>query len=64
MENKEKSMFAAVISSADEINNNHDWKISTLNNGVPVETVIMQLKALIKNFENSYFNDFNNKLIK
>ena len=63
MENKEKPIFAAVISGAEDIENK-DWSISTINNGIPKEVVIMQLKSLIKNFENNYFNDFNNKLIK
>ena len=62
MENKEKVMFAAVISPLNHDIKEPNWKINTLNNGVPIEAVMMQLKALIKNYEDEYFDNFNNKI--
>ncbi len=60
VENKEGAMFAAVISGS--IDGGHtEWKISTINNLVPIETVIIQLKSLTKNLENDYFDSFNNR---
>ena len=61
-DNTEKPIFAAVISSPTEYINDSEWKTNIINKGVPREVIIMQLKALIKNFENSYFSDFDNKI--
>lgn len=63
MDNK-RVIFAAVISDSKEPDSESEWKVNTLNNGVPLEAVIMQLKALIKNYENNYFDSFDNKLTK
>lgn len=39
-----------------------DWYLKIINNNVPPEVVIMQLKSLIKNYEKMYFDEFTSKL--
>ncbi len=56
------SRFALSITSYRNLDKELDWKVDTINLGIPTEVVIMQLKALIKNYEEGYFNNFNNKL--
>lgn len=64
MENEDKVVFAAVIKETRGADNEPDWNVNTINNGVPIEAVIMQLKALIKNYENNYFDSFDSRLTK
>ena len=35
-----------------------DWDSNFFNNEVPRELIIMQMKALLNNLQNQYFNDF------
>lgn len=56
------SRFALSITSYRNLDKELDWKVDTINLGIPTEVVIMQLKALIRNYEEGYFNNFNNKL--
>jgi len=64
MEDTEKQIFAVII--RDSLGNieNPDWKINILNQGVPTEVIIMQLKCLLRNFTSDYFSEFNSKLTK
>lgn len=64
IENKEKPIFAAVIRSPQISQEDKSWKIEVINNGVLIETVIMQLKALIRNYQSNYFYDFDSKIKK
>ncbi len=62
LDNKVKAKFAVVISESVNFAEGQNWTLNTINNGVPNEVVIMQLKSLLKNFENKYFNSFDNKI--
>ncbi len=35
-----------------------EYKIQTLNDNIPLEIVIMQLKALLNNLKKEYFDNF------
>lgn len=60
--NDESSAFILGVKVFREPNKEYDWKLNIINNGVPIEVVIMLLKSLAKNYEEGYFNNFNNKL--
>lgn len=62
-EEKEKPMFLLGIIGF-EIANWSNCRLDIFNSGIPEEIVVMQLKSLLKNYENKYFNKFNNKLLK
>ncbi len=62
IDNTEKPIFATVIRSSQISQDSEDWKVDAINKGVPIEIVIMQLKSLIRNYENNYFDNFDSKI--
>ncbi|RJQ16844.1 hypothetical protein C4573_02150 [Candidatus Woesearchaeota archaeon] len=39
-------------------NGNFEVLVQSANEGIPIELVLMQLKAFLRNQENNYFNNF------
>ena len=35
-----------------------EWKVESVNEGVPAEIVLVQLRAFLRNMENEYFDAF------
>jgi len=64
MKESDKSTFVLGINFFKIEGKEHDYKLNTVNSGVPTEVLIMTLRSLVKNYENKYFEDFNNKLMK
>ena len=40
------------------------WKIDSVNKGVPVEVIMIQLRAFLRNMENEYFDAFDKNFSK
>lgn len=54
----EPSRFALGLTALRQPDGNFDCAMQTVNQGIPIEIVIMQLRAFLKQMEHNYFSSF------
>ncbi|MBI3032955.1 hypothetical protein HYY69_05755 [Candidatus Woesearchaeota archaeon] len=54
----EDKIFAFAIKVISDEEGNKKYQSIALNNDIPTETIIMQMKAYLKNLEDQYYDDF------
>lgn len=54
----EDKIFAFAIKIVNTSEGDKKYQSIVLNNDIPTETIIMQMKAYLKSLEDQYYNDF------